>query len=63
MTVDLALPSTRAVPLAVNHGVPLVDSDPRAPVTRQLEQLAARFAPRAVRPTPSGRLPWRREGR
>jgi pilus assembly protein CpaE len=63
MSIDLALPSTRAVPMAVNHGVPLVDSDPRAPITRQLDQLAARFAPQPARPSGAGRLPWRREGR
>jgi len=43
MAVDLAIPSSRTVPLAVNHGVPLIESDPRGPVTRQLEAFAARF--------------------
>jgi pilus assembly protein CpaE len=62
MPVDLAVPSTRAVPVAVNQGVPLIESDPRAAVTRQLEQLAARFAPTPVA-AGGARLPWRREAR
>jgi pilus assembly protein CpaE len=46
MSVDVAIPSTRAVPVAVNQGVALVESDPRAPVARQFERLASRFLPR-----------------
>jgi pilus assembly protein CpaE len=63
LPVDLAVPSTRAVPTSVNQGVPLIESDPRAPVSRQLEQLAARFVPAAQRGTGAARLPWRREAR
>jgi pilus assembly protein CpaE len=62
-SVDLAVPSTRAVPLAVNRGIPLIENDPRAPVTRQLEQLAARFLPQPVRTAGLGRLSWKRETR
>jgi pilus assembly protein CpaE len=63
MSVDLALPSTRAVPLALNQGIPLIESDPRAPATRQLEQLAARFTPQPSRMPGASRRLRRREGR
>lgn len=45
MRVDAAIPSTRAIPLAMNQGTPVVESDPRSAVARQFEQLAARFVP------------------
>ena len=60
---DAQQPSTRAVPLALNQGVPLIESDPRATATRHLEQLAARFAPNPSRTPGALRRPWRREGR
>ena len=63
MSVDVALPSTRAIPLALNQGVPLIESDPRATVTRQLEQLATRFTANAPRTPGTARRSWRREGR
>jgi pilus assembly protein CpaE len=63
MSVDLALPSTRSIPLALNQGVPLIESDPRAAATRQLEQLAARFTPNPARTPGVARRSWRREGR
>jgi pilus assembly protein CpaE len=63
MTVDFALPSTRAVPAAVNQGLPLVESDPRAPITRQLQLLAARFAPRTAPVADNGWLRRRKDAR
>jgi pilus assembly protein CpaE len=45
MGVDVAIPSSRALPLSMNQGRPLVDSDPRSPVSRAVEQLAAMLAP------------------
>lgn len=44
LPIDLAVMSSKAVPIATNQGLPLVDSDPKAPVTRQLEELATRFS-------------------
>lgn len=45
LPVDIALPSSRAVPLAMNQGIPVVETEPRSAVSRQLVQLAERFAP------------------
>ncbi len=44
MPVDVAIPSSRAVPLAMNHGIPVVEEATRTPVARAYESLAARFA-------------------
>jgi pilus assembly protein CpaE len=64
LPVDVALASSRAVPLAVNQGLALVESDPRAAITRQLDELAGRFR---LDPTPeandSGWLRRRKESR
>lgn len=38
--VDLAVPSSREVPLSINRGAPLVADDPRSPVGSALSQLA-----------------------
>lgn len=43
MTVDVAISSSRAVPLAMNQGSPLLESDPRSPVARQMLELTQRF--------------------
>lgn len=43
MRVDVAVPSTRAVPLSLNQGSPVVESDPRSAVARQLTGLVGRF--------------------
>jgi pilus assembly protein CpaE len=63
MSVDLSLPSTRAVPLALNQGVPLIESDPRGAATRHIEQLAARFTPQPTLAAGAARRSWRREAR
>ena len=43
MTVDVAVPSSRAVPLSMNQGSPLLESDPRSAVAKQLAELTRRF--------------------
>ncbi len=55
MKVELALPSSRAVPLSMNVGVPVVESEPRSKVARQLRQLADRFAVRTSASPAGGR--------
>ena len=43
--IDVAIPSTRAVPLSVNQGTPILQSDQRrAPVYPALQRLVGRFA-------------------
>jgi pilus assembly protein CpaE len=48
MLVDVSVPSSRAVPLSVNQGSPLVASDPRSSVSRALVKLVNRFADQTV---------------
>jgi pilus assembly protein CpaE len=42
--VHVSIPSSRAVPLSINQGTPLLESDPRSPVAKQLGHLVQRFA-------------------
>jgi pilus assembly protein CpaE len=48
INVDVAIPSSRSVPVSLNEGTPLVLSDPRSAVTLAMWQLVRRVAPRAV---------------
>ncbi len=57
MKIACAIPSTRAIPLSLNLGKPVVVSEPRSPVARQMQQLAQWFAP-AV--TKQQRKRWQR---
>jgi pilus assembly protein CpaE len=45
MRIDVAIPSSRAVPLAVNQGEPVLVGDPRNPAAVALGVLVDRFAP------------------
>nr|WP_241724256.1 AAA family ATPase [Dietzia sp. E1] len=49
--VDLVLPRSRAVPVSVNQGIPLLQNDTRDPMTKQLRKLVDRFTPAPMRPT------------
>lgn len=62
MTVDVAVSSSRSVPLAMNQGSPLLESDPRSPVARQMMELTNRFAEVPVQ-QPSGSRLFKRSGR
>lgn len=42
-SVDIILPPSRAVLIATNHGIPLLQNDARNPVTKELRRLVARF--------------------
>jgi pilus assembly protein CpaE len=44
MKVDVSVSSSRSVALSMNEGVPVLESSPRSPVARQMEQLVDRFA-------------------
>ncbi len=57
MKIACAIPSTRAIPLSLNLGKPVVVSEPRSPVARQLQQLVQLFAPAVVQQQRKG---WRR---
>ena len=43
MTTDAAVPSSRAVPLSMNQGRPIVIDSPSSPAARELLRLAARI--------------------
>jgi pilus assembly protein CpaE len=43
MKTALSLPSSRAVPLSMNLGTPVILSEPRSPVARQLQRLVEQF--------------------
>lgn len=66
MKADVAVPSSRSVPLSMNQGSPVIESDPRSPVARQLQHLVERFAdrtPAVAAAAPAGPRRRRREGR
>jgi pilus assembly protein CpaE len=42
--VDVAIPSSRAVPVSLNMGVPVIESDPRSTVSLAMSQLVRRLA-------------------
>ncbi|HVL98857.1 MAG TPA: AAA family ATPase [Egibacteraceae bacterium] len=60
LPVDVAVASSRAVPLAINQGIPLVLSDAKHPVSKQLAQLVGRFVEQPAR---AGRFGKRRSTR
>ena len=56
INVDVAIPSSRSVPVSLNQGEPLVLSDPRSAVSLAMLQLVRRLAPQA---TPADSRPSR----
>ena len=62
LAVDATVPTTRSIPISVNQGSPIVESDPRSPAARSLRQFASRFASAPPSPGTGG---WfsRKEGR
>ena len=48
INVDVAIPSSRSVPLSMNEGEPIVLSDPRSSVSLAMLQLVRRVAPQSV---------------
>jgi pilus assembly protein CpaE len=59
-SVDVAIPSSREVPLSINRGTPLVTEDPKSPVVSALAKLVdavgAESRPRAPEPRSRFRL-------
>ncbi len=43
--VDVAIPSSRSVPVSLNKGEPVLGSDPRSPVSLAITQLVSRLTP------------------
>lgn len=59
--VDVAIPSSRLVPVAVNSGEPIIESNPRSAVARKLVELVERFSDVPANTTSSSL--FRRSGR
>ena len=57
MKIACSIPSSREIPLSLNLGTPVVISEPKSAVAKQLQQLALLFAPSSAEPTRKG---WRR---
>ena len=58
MDVEIAIPSSRMVPLSMNQGLPVIEAEPRSPVGKQLQKLTQTFTPQeAARPN-GGLLRW-----
>ncbi len=62
ISVDVAIPSSGTVPLSLNQGTPLIEADPKSPVSLAISQLVQRLAPVAAAPeeTSKGGF-WRRK--
>jgi pilus assembly protein CpaE len=54
ISVDVAIPSSRSVPVSLNNGVPIIDGDPRAPVSLAMAQLVRLVAPQTSRAGANG---------
>jgi pilus assembly protein CpaE len=52
--VQIEVPADRAVPISINHGVPIVLEQPKHPISRALRQLAAAVRGGAPQPVPDG---------
>ena len=50
MAVNVAIPSSRSVPLSMNQGSPILESQPRSPVARAYGELVNRFAAAPAEP-------------
>ena len=57
MKIACSIPSSREIPLSLNLGTPVVISEPKSAVAKQLQQLALLFAPSNAEPSRKG---WRR---
>ena len=53
LEVDVQIPSSRTVPLSMNQGSPILESQPRSPVARAYGELVNRFLSAGPAPTES----------
>jgi pilus assembly protein CpaE len=49
LSVDLEIPFSKQIPVSLNTGVPIIQSYPRNPFSRKVEELVERFAGETVR--------------
>ena len=45
LTIDVTVPSSRAVPVAMNQGLPVLEDDPRSPASRSVLDLLQEISP------------------
>jgi pilus assembly protein CpaE len=57
MKIACSIPSSRDIPLSLNLGTPVVVSQPKSAVARQLRQLSMLYSPVESEPARKG---WRR---
>jgi pilus assembly protein CpaE len=65
MSISVAVPSSRSVPLSMNQGIPLLEGAQKSPVSRSLGELVNRFAaaPAGKESATTSRSRWRKESR
>ena len=63
LKADVAIPSSRAIPISLNQGVTLLESDPRSPAAIELQRLVNRFLDHPEPPVVSRRDRRKRWGR
>ncbi|MPZ74017.1 MAG: AAA family ATPase [Nitriliruptorales bacterium] len=63
LPIDVSVPSSRAVPLSLNQGSPVIQSDPRSPVARQFMSLVKRVADEPATTRNAGFLRRRKDAR
>ncbi len=54
LTVDATVPTARSIPISINQGSPVVESDPRSPAARSLHQFAQTFTSTSPAPASGG---------
>ena len=62
LAVDATVPTARSIPISINQGTPVVESEPRSPAARSLRQFASGFVSTPPSPSSSGWLS-RKDGR
>ena len=63
LPVDVSLPTSRSVQIAINQGSPIVESEPRSPAARAFSELAQRFVEDQPPVPQAGRRFSRKDGR
>lgn len=63
LPIDVAIPSSRALPLSLNQGTPVIQSDPRSTAARQFTVLVNRFTDQPAQRAGGGFLRRKKEAR
>jgi pilus assembly protein CpaE len=63
LPIAVSIPSSRSVPLSINHGSPVLVFDPRSPVVRPLRDLVAKISGEPVSAVTASHTLFRRIAR